>query len=181
LPGDLTTEAEETLRREDYLVRRLEHVEPLKAAVSKIRVHGDYHLGQLLRVKNDYSINDFEGEPGRSLDERRAKTSPLKDVAGMLRSLSYVAHAALIDYTDRRHDLSHLSVFTRLWESETSTLFLKAYCERAKGAVFLPRDSTDFRKLLDFYVLEKVLHELRYEIANRSARIRIPLQAIREL
>jgi len=179
LPEDLTAEAEATLRQEDRLIERLASVEPLKAAVSKIRVHGDYHLGQVLRVRNDYLIIDFEGEPGRSLHERRAKTSPLKDVAGMLRSLSYVAHAALLNYTNRRPDhLSRLAGYTECWQRETSSLFLKTYWERADGSVFMPPDRTDFRKLLNLYVLEKALYELRYELNNRPAWIRIPLQAI---
>ena len=182
LPDDLAAEAEATLRQEDRLVGGVEHIEPLAAAVSKIRVHGDYHLRQVLRVKNDYLIIDFEGEPGRPLHERRAKTSPLKDVAGMLRSFSYVAHAALLNYTNRRPDyLSRLSSCTQCWVSETSSLFLNTYRERAEGAAFLPKDYADFRKLLDLYVLEKVLYELRYEINNRPAWIRIPLQAIAEL
>ena len=182
LPEDLTVEAEQLLQRENCLLERLERIEPLKATVSKIRVHGDYHLGQVLRVKNDYVIIDFEGEPGRSLHERRAKTSSLKDIAGMLRSFSYVAHAALLNYTNRRPDQqARLSSCAKFWEDETSSLFLKTYGERAQGAVFLPKDYADLQKLLDMYVLDKVLYELRYEINNRPAWVRIPIQAIARL
>ena len=179
LPEELIPEAEQVLDNERHFKTWFEKVRPLDGVVSKIRVHGDYHLGQVLRVKNDYVIIDFEGEPGRSLSERRAKTSALKDVAGMLRSLSYVAHSALLNYTNRRPDqLSRLLGYAQLWESAMSSLFLRTYCDRADGAVFLPRDNDQMQELLDLYVWERMLYELRYEIDNRPAWIRIPLQSI---
>lgn len=179
LPEDLTADAEQLLQQEDRLTSLLEPVEPLGARFSKIRVHGDYHLGQVLRVKNDYVIIDFEGEPGRSFAERRAKTSPLKDVAGMLRSFSYVAHAALLSYTNRRPDqLGHLSTCAAFWEKQTSSLFFSTYCQNAEGAVFLPQDSASLKRLLDLYLLEKALYELRYEINNRPTWTPIPMRAI---
>ena len=179
LPEELIPEAEEVLQHEKHFKTWFEQVKPLDGVVSKIRVHGDYHLGQVLRVKNDYVIIDFEGEPGRSLSERRAKTSALKDVAGMLRSLSYVAHSALLNYTNRRPDqLSRLLGYAKLWESAMSSLFLRTYCDRAHGAAFLPQDNGHLKELLDLYVWERMLYELRYEIDNRPAWIRIPLQSI---
>jgi maltose alpha-D-glucosyltransferase / alpha-amylase len=182
LPEGLVAEAEQCLSRENKLFDLLDHFDPLPTDVYKIRVHGDFHLGQVLRVRNDYVIIDFEGEPGRSFEERRAKTSALKDVAGMLRSLSYVAHAALVGYANRRSDqLTRLLSCTKLWQSETSAVFLQEYCERTKGAPFLPQDEADFRKLLDLYIVEKTLYELRYEINNRPAWAGIPMQAIAEL
>jgi maltose alpha-D-glucosyltransferase/alpha-amylase len=146
------------------------------------RIHGDYHLGQVLRVKTDYVILDFEGEPARPLAERRAKQSPLKDVAGMLRSFSYAAYATLMNYTSRRpEDLARLEPWAQLWERSTSAEFLRAYRETVPGAEFLPSDSGDFRKLLDVYVLDKALYELLYELNNRPAWVRIPLKGILSL
>ena len=160
----------------------LERLESFPVTAYKTRVHGDYHLGQVLRVKNDYVIIDFEGEPGRPLAERRAKTSPLKDVAGMLRSFSYAAYTGLFTHTNRRPDeLKALSVCARLWESEICSLFLKTYCECAKGSAVLPEDPTTLEKLLDIFLLDKALYELRYEINNRPAWARIPLQGILDL
>jgi maltose alpha-D-glucosyltransferase / alpha-amylase len=178
LPEDLATAAEELLGQQDRLLERLKPVE-LETAFSKIRVHGDYHLGQVLRVKNDYVIIDFEGEPGRSFSQRRAKTSALRDVAGMLRSFSYVTHAAQLNYTSRRTDqLNRVAACGKFWENEVSSLFIRLYYERAERAEFLPQDDAVRDKLLDLYLVEKVLYELRYEINNRPDWARIPLQAI---
>jgi maltose alpha-D-glucosyltransferase/alpha-amylase len=145
-------------------------------------VHGDYHLGQVLRVKTDYVILDFEGEPARPLAERRAKHSPLKDVAGMLRSLSYAAYAGLINYTARRpEDLERLEPWARLWERSSGAEFLRAYRETAAGAAFLPPEENDFRRLLSAHWLDKALYELSYELNNRPSWIRIPLMGILSL
>ena len=101
----------------------------------RIRIHGDYHLGQVLRTKNDFVIIDFEGEPARPLAERRAKYSPLKDVAGMLRSFSYAANATLMTYTTRHpEDFETLEPWARLWERTVSDEFLNAYtADRTAG------------------------------------------------
>jgi len=145
----------------------------------RTRIHGDYHLGQVLRVKADYVILDFEGEPARPLCERRAKHSPLKDVAGMLRSFSYAAYASLMNYTARRpEDFSRLEPWARLWERSAAAEFLRGYRERAAGAAYLPAASDGFRKLLAAYLLDKALYELMYELNNRPEWVRIPLQGI---
>jgi maltose alpha-D-glucosyltransferase/alpha-amylase len=182
LPEDAVVEAERVLDLEKDLMERLRNVATLPVAMSKIRIHGDYHLGQVLRVKNDYVIIDFEGEPGRSLEARRLKASALKDVAGMMRSFGYAAQTALLNYTNRRPDqlprLAGWAGWARTWENEMTSVFLKAYSHEANGSVFLPDDPSHFEKLLDVYVLEKALYELRYEINNRPDWIRIPLRAI---
>ena len=148
----------------------------------RTRIHGDYHLGQLLQVRTDYVILDFEGEPARPLAERSAKASPLKDVAGMMRSLSYAAHAGLIAYTARRpEDLGHLEPWARLWELSMGAQFLRSYRETASGAAFLPDNESDFRRLLSTYLLDKALYELSYELNNRPAWVRIPLLGISSL
>jgi maltose alpha-D-glucosyltransferase/alpha-amylase len=147
----------------------------------RTRVHGDLHLGQVLRVKSDFVILDFEGEPARPMAERRAKQSPLKDVAGMLRSFGYAAYAGLIAYTARRpEDLTRLESWAQLWERANSAEFLRAYRETAKGAAFLP-SGAGFRTLLSAYLLDKALYELSYELNNRPDWVRIPLQGILSL
>ncbi len=145
----------------------------------RIRTHGDYHLGQVLRTKNDFVILDFEGEPARPLDQRRAKHSPLKDVAGMLRSFSYAANATLMTYTTRHpEDFASLEPWASLWERTVSGEFLKAYRETTQGSNILPPAEEDFRKLLDACLLEKATYELMYELNNRPTWVRIPLAGI---
>jgi maltose alpha-D-glucosyltransferase/alpha-amylase len=148
----------------------------------RIRIHGDYHLGQVLQVKTDYMIIDFEGEPARPLSERRAKLSPMKDVAGMLRSLGYAAYGGLIAHTARRpEDWKTLEPWARLWERSMGAEFLRAYRNTAQGARFLPSTDEAFRKLLALFLLDKALYELSYELNNRPAWVRIPLIGILSL
>jgi maltose alpha-D-glucosyltransferase/alpha-amylase len=165
--------------------RILDYFGTLKSASfrsQRIRIHGDYHLGQVLRVKTDFVILDFEGEPARPLEYRRAKQCPLKDVAGMLRSFSYAAYASLINYSTRHSDdLTRLEPWAQLWERSASAAFLRAYRETAEGAEFLPADTADFHKLLDLFLLDKALYEVRYELNARPAWVRIPLMGIMSL
>jgi maltose alpha-D-glucosyltransferase/alpha-amylase len=148
----------------------------------RIRTHGDYHLGQVLRTKNDFVIIDFEGEPARPLAQRRAKHSPLRDVAGMLRSFSYAANATLMTYTARHpEDFDSLEPWASLWERTVSAEFLSTYRELMKADNILPSAEEDFRKLLDTCLLEKAAYELTYELNNRPAWVRIPLVGILSL
>jgi maltose alpha-D-glucosyltransferase / alpha-amylase len=182
LPDDTVEWAALTLSRRGALLARLRGLTGLRHPGRWTRIHGDYHLGQVLRAKGDFVILDFEGEPARSLDERRAKHSPLKDVAGMLRSFSYAAFAALTRYTSRRpEDYDQLESWARLWESSVSAEFLRSYCEAMAGHSIVPESHKDFDALLDLYRLDKALYELVYELNNRPAWIRIPLHGILSL
>ena len=148
----------------------------------RIRIHGDYHLGQVLRVKTDFVILDFEGEPARSLAYRRSKQCALKDVAGMLRSFSYAAYATLINYTARHpEDLATLEPWARFWERSVAAEFVRAYRQASRGADFLPADESDFQNLLDAFLLDKALYEVLYELNSRPAWVRIPLMGIMSL
>jgi len=145
----------------------------------RTRVHGDYHLGQVLLVKHDFFILDFEGEPSRPLAERRTKQSPLKDVAGMLRSLSYAVWASLLQFTNRGPEgFARLEPWARLWEQSASAVFLRAYRDTAADGSFLPTDVEDLRMLLDASLLDKALYEVVYELNHRPAWVGIPLRAI---
>jgi len=145
----------------------------------RIRTHGDYHLGQVLRTKNDFAIIDFGGDPARPLAQRRAKHSPLKDVAAMLRSFSYAANATLMTYTTRHpEDFRSLEPWAGLWERTVSAEFLSVYREVIKPGKIVPAGEDDFRKLLDTCLLEKATYELVHELNNRSAWVRIPLAGI---
>jgi maltose alpha-D-glucosyltransferase/alpha-amylase len=150
----------------------------------KIRVHGDYHLGQVLRADTDFVIIDFEGEPARPLNERRAKQSALKDVAGMLRSFSYAARFALMTHVARgAGGEERLTPWARLWERSVHAAFLGAYLRAvtAAEARFLPVDRGDFGELLDVYLLEKLVYELGYELDNRPTWLSVPLAGILNL
>jgi maltose alpha-D-glucosyltransferase/alpha-amylase len=153
-------------------------------AGERIRIHGDYHLGQVLRARGDFVILDFEGEPARNLSERRAKQSPLRDVAGMLRSFSYAAFSGLNAFAQRRPpnneaEARNLDAWARLWQNAVSTEFLRAYNATVRPAnpELLPSPS-QAQLLLDAYLLEKSLYELLYELDNRPTWVRIPLAGI---
>jgi maltose alpha-D-glucosyltransferase/alpha-amylase len=136
----------------------------------------------VLRVKTDFVILDFEGEPSRSLEYRRSKQCPLKDVAGMLRSFSYAAYGTLINYTSRHpEELARLEPWAQLWERFVAAEFLGAYRDTARGADFLPDNSADFRKLLDVFLLDKALYEILYELNSRPGWVRIPMLGVMSL
>ena len=185
LPDELLETAASVLSRRR---RILQHFATFGARDSggqlpqRIRIHGDYHLGQVLRVKTDFVILDFEGEPARSLAYRRSKQCALKDVAGMLRSFGYAAYATLINYTARHpEDLATLEPWARFWERSVAAEFLRAYRQAAQGADFLPADESDFQNLLDAFLLDKALYEVLYELNSRPAWVRIPLMGIMSL
>jgi maltose alpha-D-glucosyltransferase/alpha-amylase len=145
----------------------------------RIRIHGDYHLGQVLRAKNDFVLLDFEGEPARPLEERRKKQCPLKDVAGMLRSFSYAAWAGFDQYVQRHPDRhSALEAWARLWQQSASTEFLRTYRQVAAADASLLPAPAHSDTLLNAYLLEKSLYELLYELNNRPAWVRVPLAGI---
>ena len=182
LPDDLIDLAGLVLGRRRQILDSLRLPAGDGALGQRIRIHGDYRLGKVLQVKTDYVIADFEGEPGRTIAEQRAKQSPLKDVAGMLRSLGYAAYAGLISHTARRpEDWESLEPWARLWERSTGAEFLRAYRRTGQGSQFLPPGDGNFRKLLAIHLLDKALNELSYELHNRPAWVRIPLMSILSL
>jgi maltose alpha-D-glucosyltransferase/alpha-amylase len=164
-----------------HLLEQLGRLPAIRIKAAKIRCHGDYHLGQVLLVDNDFVIVDFEGEPGRNIQQRRAKQSPLKDVAGMLRSFHYAACAGLQAFSDRhpedRHQAAH---WAGLWQQYIAEEFLKTYRATAREASFLPGDSEQFAALLRFFLLDKAFYELAYELNNRPELVGIPLAGIAE-
>jgi maltose alpha-D-glucosyltransferase/alpha-amylase len=145
----------------------------------RIRIHGDYHLGQLLCAHGDYIILDFEGEPARSLAERRTKQSPLRDVAGMLRSFSYAAHAGL-DAFLQVNPSAHaaLQPWAQAWTNAVSTEFLTAWRATLAANPRLSPQPPHADSLLHACLLEKALYELLYELNNRPTWLPIPLAGI---
>lgn len=154
-------------------------------AVTKIRIHGDYHLGQILKAGDDFIILDFEGEPGRPLEERRAKQCALKDVAGMLRSFAYAVQAARFRAEEAapgdRSLAKRLASGAEVWEDGVRSAFLDGYLTETwnQGATFLPRGREVLEAVLRVYELDKAIYELNYEINHRPAWVRIPLEGLR--
>ena len=156
---------------------------PIEAV--RTRIHGDYHLGQVLYTGSDFVIIDFEGEPARPLAERRVKQSPLQDVAGMLRSFHYAAFAPLLARPTER-SLAHgqfvkLRGWAEAWSRRATNRFLAQYYETSRAAHYLPASSEVMTKVLDIYLLAKAIYELGYELNNRPAWIGIPLEGISRL
>lgn len=179
LPQDVASTAQRLLQEGPDLLRGWEQEAPRHIHAAKIRCHGDYHLGQVLRVADDYVILDFEGEPVRTVAERRAKQSPLKDVAGMLRSYHYAAYGGLFAFTrDRAEDFARFVSWAELWFRWVSAAFLRSYRAAAGKAVFLPEDTASLIALLDAFRLDKIFYELNYELNNRPDWVRIPLRGI---
>jgi maltose alpha-D-glucosyltransferase/alpha-amylase len=181
--GDLSAadrdKANTILAQQDRLLKRVDALVAQDPSGLKIRIHGDYHLGQVLLTRNDFVIIDFEGEPGHTLEERRSKQSPLRDVAGMLRSFSYVEHSALRSVAHDEVEYVKLAPLARAWAEATRAAFLSAYDGAARGAgLYGTLDPGS--GLLGLFELEKALYELRYELNNRPTWAGIPLQGILE-
>jgi len=148
----------------------------------KTRFHGDLHLGQVVVAKDDIFILDFEGEPARAVNQRRQKSLPLKDVAGMLRSFNYAGWAALFERRVVNADaLEALGPGIRAWEKQVGETFLEGYQEAAAGCPSVPSDPEQMRKLLDLFTLEKAFYEIGYETANRPAWSQIPIRGVHRL
>ncbi len=179
LPDDVRADAGDVLAGRDRLLAAVDRVAGVAPGVLRIRVHGDYQLDQVLSAGGQFVIIDFEGEPLRPLAERRAKFLALKDVAGMLRSFSYAAYAALFEAAgDDRGAAARLDPLAREWQADAGVAFVAGYRETAGAAGFLPADPGDTDTLLQAFVVEKATYELRYELNHRPAWLRIPLRGI---
>ena len=168
------------LAQRKQLAARIDGCAPGRGPALKLRYHGDYHLGQVLLAKNDFRIIDFEGETARPLAERRAKHSPLRDVAGMLRSFDYARWTSLRGVTPSPQEHDRLAALAADWRDAARRTFLEGYEEATRDAG-LYGSFTEARALLELFELEKALYELRYEINNRPGWVHVPLQGIHEL
>jgi maltose alpha-D-glucosyltransferase / alpha-amylase len=185
LPAEVRVAAEQLLEREPALRDRFRLLIDGKVTARRTRHHGDLHLGQLLFTGKDYLITDFEGEPIRPLSERRLKRSPLRDVAGMLRSFHYAVYTALLDQRDgaavRAHDRPALEPWANFWYASVSAAFLREYLLAAGAGMFLPPSEEQLIVLLDASLLEKAVYELGYELNNRPDWAMIPLRGLLHL
>ena len=186
LEGRAREDADALLGAESALLARFARLTAGPLAAKRIRCHGDLHLGQVLFTGRDFVIIDFEGEPARSLSDRRVKRSPLRDVAGLLRSFHYATFAALLDQSarglvdldsDAARDLER---WGSSWRDAVSAAFLGAYLAEADGAEWIPAERDDLEMLLDTSLLEKAVYELTYELNNRPTWVPIALRGLRE-
>ena len=181
LPEDAREEAKQVLDLEPRIASILKSFLSRRLTTTRIRVHGDYHLGQVLYTGHDFVIIDFEGEPTRTLYERRLKRLALRDVAGMLRSFDYASQAALKSDQIPAAALPRLRSWGRFWVQCVSAAFLKSYLATAGTASFVPQAADDLDLQLNTMLLEKALYELRYELNMRPDWVRIPLRGILEV
>ena len=181
LPADARDEGRKVLELESRIAHILKSFLARRLNTTRIRVHGDYHLGQVLYTGHDFVIIDLEREPTRSLYERRLKRLAMRDVAGMLRSFSYASQAALRSEHAPAERLAELHAWSRFWADSVSAVFLKSYLSTAGSASWVPQSQEDLELQLTTMLLEKALYELRYEMNLRPDWVRIPLRGILDL
>jgi len=182
LPPQSREMGERLLARREQASRRLEELIPARVDALKTRIHGDYHLGQVLAIQNDYTIIDFEGEPMRPLAERRVKGLPLVDVAGMLRSFAYAAAAGVRQMAEIQ-PAAEATLLERgeEWRRAVSEAFLTRYRTVITGAASMPHEPAVADALLAFFTLEKAFYEIEYELSNRPTWAGIPIASVLDL
>lgn len=175
LPEDAKKSASYVLERKEGLSKTLK-ISFAASGGEALRIHGDYHLGQVLFSEGDFFIIDFEGEPARSLLERREKQSPLKDISGMIRSFHYAANFALRELGMEKREAA--TSWAEAWNRAVCESFLSSYRRAAGEATFLPQEEGAFDALLKAFLVEKAAYEVCYELNNRPDWVEIPLAGI---
>ena len=175
--------AERVMALRDTVLDRISELIGGEPRFVKSRHHGDFHLGQVLVADKDAVIIDFEGEPMRPLAERRMKHAALRDVAGIIRSLSYAVVTASSKLRDCPEGEARSAAEKRLsvWEKAASQAFFEAYLNASEGSSALPQDRTEVERLVRFFMLEKCLYEVSYELANRPDWVAIPVKGVLDL
>lgn len=175
-------EVETILARKDQVLKALKKIYIKKLDVSKIRIHGDYDLKQVVFTGKDLAVLDFHGDPMRTYSERRLKRSPLRDVAGMIRSLYYVAHEGLLlKHGSTNEEFKKLEPFAAMWVHYVSGLFMRAYLDTVADSAFIPKQKDDLKIMIDTYLLEKAVFSLNYELKKRPQWAIVPVRIIKKL
>jgi maltose alpha-D-glucosyltransferase/alpha-amylase len=179
LPKHIAQEADQILELREDILHCFSEISSRKIDSTKIRIHGDYHLGQVLFNGKDFYIIDFEGEPLHTISERRLKKTPFKDVAGMIRSFHYAAFGQLVlNQNYRKEDIPYLEKWARQWFIYVRQWFLTAYLDKAEGQSFVPTTQASLDLLLRNYILEKAIYEVGYEMNARPEWLRIPIRGV---
>jgi maltose alpha-D-glucosyltransferase / alpha-amylase len=182
LPETVRALADRLLSDQRLLFDHIDGLIPDEVVVAKTRLHGDFHLAQVIVVQNDLYIVDFEGEPARPLSQRRAKNSPLRDVAGMIRSFDYAAEAAVRHLAAARPATeARAAQLADAWRRRAIEGFRAAYHRTMRGSPAYPQNKRQMRQMLAFFVLEKAVYEVAYELANRPDWVGIPVRGILQI
>jgi len=180
LPEHLQDEAKDIMNHEKDILKSFQRIKEKKMSASMIRIHGDYHLGQVLFTGKDFIIIDFEGEPIRSISERKLKRSAFRDVAGMIRSFHYAAFSSLLlRSTLPESEMRFLEPWAHVWYSWASSIFIRSYLQARENACFIPQAVDEIEILLDIFLLDKAVYELGYELNNRPEKTIVPLKGIK--
>jgi maltose alpha-D-glucosyltransferase / alpha-amylase len=178
LGASTRSRAEAVVAGRGALLARFDQIRRLTAPGRRFRIHGDYHLAQVLWTEEDFVVLNFEGDPARPLAARRARHSPLKDVSGMVRSFSYAAYAALLPFTVHAPaDVALLEPWADVWERSVADAFLREYQTTVAGAPWAADDESS-SVLLRAFTLDKALHELTYELSQRPEWVWIPVTSL---
>jgi maltose alpha-D-glucosyltransferase/alpha-amylase len=179
---DVRGEVEEVLARREEVLETLRKIYIRKLDVQKIRIHGNYDLKQVVFTGKDLAILDFHGDPTRTYSERRLKRSPLRDVAGVIRSIYYAAHEGLLlKYGTTREELQKLEPFASLWIHYVSGFFMKSYLDTVHGSAFIPKEKDNLKIMFDTFLLEKAVYSLNYELRKRPQWAIVPVRIIKAL
>jgi maltose alpha-D-glucosyltransferase/alpha-amylase len=185
LPPEILPRAQAVLALEPEILKKFKQIYERRIDAARIRLHGDYHLSQVLYTGKDFFIVDFKGEPAISISERRLKRCALQDVASMVRSFHYATYTALLKQIERgtmpHGQIDPMVLWARFWTRWVSAVFYKAYLQAAKGAAFLPATEADLQTMTEIFLLRKAIFELGYELNHRPDWAKIPLQGILEL
>ena len=185
LPDELVARASHLRDRKADVLERFRTIARMKVHALRTRHHGDFHLGQVLWTGRDFVVLDFEGEPTRLMSTRRIKRSPLRDVAGMLRSFDYAVHTATTHAATRGlvapEAQQRMEGWAQLWLAWVSATYLRAYLDGMQDSPVVPADREELRSLLNIYVLEKAVYELGYELNNRPDWVGLPIDGIERL
>ena len=179
LPIGWRQELNELYSKQQEILDALKRIYIKKLDVIKIRIHGNYHLGQILLTGKDIAITDFGGDPVKSFSDRRLKRSPLRDVAAMIRSFRYVCYEGFLKTTHaKNNDINTMLPYARLWAHHMTGFFLHAYFETVSESAFIPKDKGDLLMMLDTYLLEKSMYDLKFELAHRPEMVIVPMRTI---
>jgi maltose alpha-D-glucosyltransferase/alpha-amylase len=179
LPQSVQASARAVLDAQPEILTRVQELSNAVLGELKTRYHGDLHLGQVLLTEDDFLITDFEGEPARPIEERRQRGSPLRDVAGMLRSFDYARAVAAERALTRVPDMGErIETAFLAWRDESCESFLRGYREGLRDARSVPSDDGERRRLIDIFQMEKALYELRYEVDNRPLWLNVPAEGL---
>jgi maltose alpha-D-glucosyltransferase/alpha-amylase len=182
LPESVKEEATYVLSKEYEILETTEAILKLKIKGMKIRHHGDYHLGQVLFTGNDFVIIDFEGEPARTLSERKIKRSPLRDAAGMIRSFHYAAYTELLHLSKQNAEyLSTLEPWAMLWYNYVARTFLTSYLHHLGDSPLVSKEQEEIKTMLKVYLIEKAVYEIGYELNNRPDWVIVPIRGVMSL